>query len=154
MVLDFNVQTYVWSLFKASKTQKNFSASLFFLATGNKQFQQANAQPYAYDANKSTRRLVKDRMDTGLTSTHTARGFSVLYHVFPRKQCILCTFFFVTLHFYMLHQFEIFSTPGTTTHGSIRLPPRSLAKTRGCSLAIIIQLLLWKGEVKPLFSTF
>ena len=25
----------------------------------------------------------------GLTSTHTARGFSILYQVFARKQCIL-----------------------------------------------------------------
>ena len=29
-------------------------------------------------------------MSTGLTNTHTARGFSDLYHVFARKQCILC----------------------------------------------------------------
>ena len=46
-------------------------------------------QPYAYDANDSTRRLVEDGMSTGLTNTHTARGFSVLYHAFARKQCIL-----------------------------------------------------------------
>ena len=36
----------------------------------------------------------------------------------------------------MLHRFEIFSAPGTIAHGSIRQPPRSLTKTRGCSLAI------------------
>ena len=35
--------------------------------------------------------MVEDRMDTGLTSAHKASGFSVLYHVFPRKQCILCS---------------------------------------------------------------
>ena len=29
-------------------------------------------------------------MSTGITKTHTARGFSVLYQVFARKQCILC----------------------------------------------------------------
>ena len=29
-------------------------------------------------------------MSTGLTNTHTARGFSDLYHLFARKQCILC----------------------------------------------------------------
>ena len=46
-------------------------------------------QPYAYDANESTRRLVEDEMSTGLTNTHTARGFSDLYHAFARKQCIL-----------------------------------------------------------------
>ena len=51
-------------------------------------------QPFAYDANdtnESTRRLVEDGMSTGLTNTRTARGFSVLYHVFTRKQCILCS---------------------------------------------------------------
>ena len=50
---------------------------------------------YAYDAsdaNESTRRLVEDGMSTGLTSTHTASGSFVLYHVFVRKQCILCLF--------------------------------------------------------------
>ena len=36
----------------------------------------------------------------------------------------------------MLQRFEIFSAPGTIAHGSIRLPPRSLASLRGCSLAI------------------
>ena len=46
---------------------------------------------YAYVANKSTQRLVEDGMSSGLTNTHTTRGFSVLYHVFARKQCILCT---------------------------------------------------------------
>ena len=46
-------------------------------------------QPYAYDANESTRRLVEYGMSTGLTNTHTARGFSVRYHTFARKQCIL-----------------------------------------------------------------
>ena len=39
----------------------------------------------------STRRLVEDRMSTGLTNTHTARGFSDLHHVFARKQCIICS---------------------------------------------------------------
>ena len=29
-------------------------------------------------------------MSTGITNAHTARGFSDLYHVFARKQCILC----------------------------------------------------------------
>ena len=48
-------------------------------------------QLYAFDANESTRRLAEDGMSTGLTNTHTARGFSVLYHVFARKQCILCS---------------------------------------------------------------
>ena len=48
-------------------------------------------QLYAFDANESTRRLAEDGMGTELTNTHTASGFSVLYHVFARKQCILCS---------------------------------------------------------------
>ena len=51
-------------------------------------------QLYAYDANdanESTRRLVKDGMSTGLTNKDTAHGFSVLYQVFGRKQCSLCS---------------------------------------------------------------
>ena len=46
-------------------------------------------QLYTYDANESTRRLVEDGMSTGLTNTLTARGYSILYHVIARKQCIL-----------------------------------------------------------------
>ena len=41
----------------------------------------------ANDANESTQRLVKDGMSMGLTNMYTAREFSVLYHVFARKQC-------------------------------------------------------------------
>ena len=48
-------------------------------------------QLYAFDANESTRRLAEDGMSAGLTNKHTARGISVLYHVFARKQCILCS---------------------------------------------------------------
>ena len=48
-------------------------------------------QLYAYVANESTRRLVEDGMSTELTNTHTARGFSALYHVLARKQRILCS---------------------------------------------------------------
>ena len=47
-------------------------------------------QLYAYVARESTQRLVEDWMSTGLTNMHAARGFSVLYHVFAQKQCILC----------------------------------------------------------------
>ena len=35
-----------------------------------------------------------------------------------------------------LHRFESFSANRTIAHGSIRLPPRSLASSRGCSLAM------------------
>ena len=59
---------------------------------------------------------------------------SDLHHVFARKQCILCP---VLRHvcITLLHRFEIFSSPGTIAHCSIRLPPRHLASSRGCSLA-------------------
>ena len=71
-------------------------------------------QPYAYVANESTRRLVEDGMRTGLTNTHTARGFSVLHYVIK-----------ATLHYLMLHRFEV--------HSALEL---SLAALLGCSLAI------------------
>ena len=49
-------------------------------------------------------------MNTGLTNTHTARGFSVLYHVFARKQYILSALVIkVTLHYLVLHRFKIHS---------------------------------------------
>ena len=77
-------------------------------------------------------------MNTGLTSRHTARGFSVLYHVFARQQhafSVLNYVISVALHYSMLHRFEIFSAPGTIAHCSIRLP-------RGFSLAKIIIIII------------
>ena len=78
-------------------------------------------QLYAFDANESTRRLAEDGMSTGLTNTHTARGFSVLYHVFARKQCILCTALrhksYLTLS--TLHRFENLELPGTFAHAAL-----------------------------------
>lgn len=66
MVLGFNVQSYIWSLFKAKKiivrrwSLPNYFPSntqsilrrCFFLAAGNKKFQWANATAIAYDANE------------------------------------------------------------------------------------------------------
>ena len=46
-------------------------------------------QLYMYGANESTRQLVEEGMSTGLTNMHTAYRFSVLYHVFALKQCIV-----------------------------------------------------------------
>ena len=86
----------------------------------------------------STRRSVEGGMSTGLTNKHTARGFSDLYHVFARKNAFsVLHYVMVVLHYSMLHRFKIFSAPGTIAHDSIRLPPRSLGSSRGCSLAII-----------------
>ena len=48
-----------------------------------------------------TQRLVEDRIDMGLTSTQMACGFSFLYHAFPRKQYILCSFVLFSLYPYI-----------------------------------------------------
>ena len=99
-------------------------------------------QLYAYDANERTRRLVKGGMSTGLTNTHTTRfmdsllcitcsiennAFSVLHNV--RK---------VILHYlcYNASLKEIRDSFCLGTFGFIGLPPRSLASTRGCFLAV------------------
>ena len=61
---------------------------------GNNKFERANVTAIRVCckcANESTRRLVEDGMSKGLINTHTARGFSVLYHLFARKQCLLCS---------------------------------------------------------------
>ena len=113
-----------------------------------KKVQRANAQPYAYVANKYSWWLVEwtRRMNTGLTSTHTTRGFSVLYyHVFPRKQCILCsalrrkcclTLLYVT-------SIRVFFCPwNSISHGPIRLAPLSLASSRGCLFKQLFPLAL------------
>ena len=68
------------------KDTKNLAALLFFVAACNKKFQRANATDIAEDGNDS----LYDGMSTGLRNTRTARGFSDPYHVFARKQCILC----------------------------------------------------------------
>ena len=68
----------------------------------------------------------------------SAPGFSVLYHLFVRRQhafSVLNYVINVALHYSMLHRFEIFSAPGTIAHCSIRLP-------RGFSLAIIIIIIV------------
>ena len=83
-------------------------------------------------------------MNTGLTSTHTARGFSVLYHVFAQKQCFLSSSLSIlcclTLHYYtlLLHRFEIFSAPGTIAHVSIQA-------------AVFARLLVGTEQVKRYF---
>ena len=69
-------------------------------------------QPFACDANESTRRLVEGGMSTRLTNMPTARGFFVLYHVFiTLKQCILCSVLrdksYLTLP--CVNRFKIFS---------------------------------------------
>ena len=64
------------------KDTKKFAALSFFLSGSYTRMMQINPPDD----------WLKDRMDTGLTSTHTACRFSVLYHAFPPKPCILCSF--------------------------------------------------------------
>ena len=68
-------------------------------------------QLYAYVANESTRRLLEDGMSKGLTNTHRACGFCVLYHVFARKHALSVLHYVikVTSHYLMLHRFKIHS---------------------------------------------
>ena len=61
---------------------------------------------------------------------------SLLFHVFARKRCILCS---VLCHLtlpYVTSLRDSFCL-ATFAHGFIRLSPRSLASSQGCSLAII-----------------
>ena len=62
-----------------------------------------------------------------ITCSLENNAFSVLHYVM------------VALNYTMLHRFEILSAPGTIEHG-YRLPPLSLASSRGCSLAIIVHV--------------
>ena len=68
-------------------------------------------QLYAHVANESTRRLVEDGMSTGLTNTHTARRFSVLFTCSLENNAfsVLHYVIKVTSHYLMLHRFEIHS---------------------------------------------
>ena len=72
---------------------------------------------------------------------HTARGFSVLYHEFARKQGILCAILrrksYLTL-LYVTSTRDLFCL-GTFAHGFIRLPPSSLLSSWGFSLAVTLR---------------
>ena len=113
-----------WSLpnYFASKTISFMT--LFFLAAGNKKFQWANAAAIACDANEyppdywlkmvwaqgsQTRTQLLDSLFC-ITCSLKINAFSVLHYAMK-----------IALNYCMLHQFEIFSTPGTIAHCSIRL---------------------------------
>ena len=70
------------------------------------------------------------------THKHTHGSWILyLYHKVARQNNALSVLYYViyvAFHNYMLHGFEIFSAPGTIAHGSIRLPPRSLASSVLC----------------------
>ena len=133
-----------WSLpnYFASKFKKNFAALLFFVTACSKKFQRANATDIAYDGN--------DPPDDWL-KTGWARDSQTRTRLVDSLICITCSlennafsvlhYVMVALHYSMLHRFEIFSAPGTIAHGSIRLPPRSLASSPRCSLAMNIHFM-------------
>ena len=72
------------------KDAKNFATLFFFFAARQKKIPEGKWDRYRVGWEGSTQRLVEEGISTGLTNTHTARGFSDLYHVFARKHCILC----------------------------------------------------------------
>ena len=85
----------------------------------------------------STRRLVEGGMSTGLKNTHTVRGFSDLYHVFARKQCILCP----ALRYRCLTLLYVTSTrdffcPWNNRARLYKTAASQPRSSRGCSLAI------------------
>jgi len=93
-------------------------------------------------------------MNTGLTSTHTARGFPVLYHVYAQKQCITCS----ALCHKMLPYIAICYTDSRffqplelscTALLQCRLLPNGLTSSKGCSLAMIIIITITKKSPCP-----
>ena len=114
-------------------------------------------QLYANDGNESIWRLVEDGMKTGLTNTHTARGFSVLYHVFARKQCILSALVIkVTLHYLVLHRFKIHSVSelSRTALLGCRLATSRLREAARWQLLWIANLVVWVQQNTVLICTF
>ena len=65
---------------------KKFAALLFFLLVCNKEFQRWQMRSHTHMLQMQMR-----GNEHGTYSTHTARGFSILYYVFSRKQFILCS---------------------------------------------------------------
>ena len=95
-----------------------------------------NKSIFASDSGKIlTEDLVnKSQRIRGFAHTH---GSWILYHIFARKQCILCSELHHKCCLTLLYA-------GTITHGSIRPLPRSLVSSRGCSLAIKLSLTCWR----------
>ena len=91
-----------------------------------------------YGANESTQQLVEEGMRTGLTNMHTAHGFSVLYHVFAQKQCILCSALHHKSYLSLLYVALIQDSfcLGTFALGFIRLLSHSLISLQGHEVAI------------------
>ena len=128
-----------WSLPKyfASKT-KNFAALLFFLGHAIK-----NSSGQMRQISRRMEMIhptIGWRRDEHGTHKH-AHGSWILWSVSRVRSktmhslfCITSWLPYITLCFI---DSRFFSAPGKIAHGSMRLPPRSLASSRGCSLAII-----------------
>ena len=84
---------------------------------------------WTQDSQALTRLL--DSLFCTITCSLENNAFSVLHYVVN-----------VALHYYMLHRFEFFFYP---SHGPIRLPPLSLASSRGCLFkqSFPLALLCW-----------
>ena len=151
----FNVQTYIWSLFKAKKVYgapmkpselfcfkdtEKFATLLFFLAACNKKIQRGKCDRYRVGWKWSTRRLVEDGMSTWLTNTRTTRGFSDLCHV-TNSQCILCAALrYGCLTLLYVISIQVFFCPWNNRARLYILGcrlDRSHASSRVCSLAVI-----------------
>ena len=61
----------------------------------------------------------RNGMSTGLTNTHTVRGFSDLYHVFVRNNAFSVLHYVITILY--VTSIRDFSAPATIAHGSIGL---------------------------------
>ena len=128
-----------WSLpnYFASRTQKTCGI-IFFLSS-----RQMRSHTHMRQMNPPN-----DWLKTGWTRNSQARPrlvdslFCITCSIENNAFSVLDYVIKVTLHYYMLHRFEIFSPFRTFAHGSIRLPPSSLTSLRGCLLAIILQLRL------------
>ena len=70
---------------------------------------------------------------------------SLFYHVFPRKQCILCSALRCKCCLTLLYvtSIRVFFCPwNSISHGPIRLAPLSLASLRGCLFKQLFPLAL------------
>ena len=128
------------------KHSKYFQALLFFLVARNKKFQRAIAQPYANAANANARRdehgtpkyahgsWILCSVSRVRVRVFSAPGFSVLYHVFARKQ-----YAFSVLHYVMSADLHYSVTP--IRDFFYPWDNRALLQ-RGFSLAIIIIIII------------
>ena len=127
----------------ASKTQKKFAAFVFFwhaIKNSSGQMRQI------WRRMEMIHPTIGWRRDETGTHKHAHESW-ILWSVSRVRSktmhslsCITSWLPYITLC--LIHRFEIFSAPGTIAHGSIRLPPRSLASSRSCSLATT-----WEGMV-------